>query len=189
MTWKGRNGSCSQLSQNFTTRICKNRFFYIYFFFLHIMIIMASHCLGPGVVWRQPWLTFHDRPDWCSEVSYPLEYIPNVKIPAVGGHPKNIIMLSGSEKNCPNCRWKWWKMVEIKDGAGRNSKVRSRSARFLFAQKKASFHPNFCEWLRSIRGHLWSQNYGTEVVEHEGTVVYHTLLFHDSWFLRQLGKK
>ena len=29
------------------------------------------------------------------QVSYPLEYIPNVKIPAVGGHPKNIIMLYG----------------------------------------------------------------------------------------------
>ncbi|CAE7590747.1 pckA [Symbiodinium natans] len=28
-----------------------------------------------------------------TRVSYPLEYIPNVKIPAVGGHPKNIIML------------------------------------------------------------------------------------------------
>ena len=26
-------------------------------------------------------------------MSYPLEYIPNVKIPAVGGHPENIIML------------------------------------------------------------------------------------------------
>jgi len=35
------------------------------------------------------------RRTW-SEVSYPLEYIPNVKIPAVGGHPKNIIMLSGA---------------------------------------------------------------------------------------------
>ncbi|CAK9004472.1 unnamed protein product [Durusdinium trenchii] len=29
-----------------------------------------------------------------TRVSYPLEYIPNVKIPAVGGHPKNIIMLT-----------------------------------------------------------------------------------------------
>lgn len=31
-----------------------------------------------------------------TQVSYPLEYIPNVKIPAVGGHPKNIIMLWGA---------------------------------------------------------------------------------------------
>ena len=29
-----------------------------------------------------------------TRVSYPLEYIPNVKIPAVAGHPKNIIMLT-----------------------------------------------------------------------------------------------
>ncbi|CAJ1334946.1 unnamed protein product [Effrenium voratum] len=29
-----------------------------------------------------------------TRVSYPLEYIPNAKIPAVGGHPENIIMLT-----------------------------------------------------------------------------------------------
>lgn len=29
-----------------------------------------------------------------TRVSYPLEYIPNAKIPAVGGHPKNIILLT-----------------------------------------------------------------------------------------------
>ncbi|CAL1164159.1 unnamed protein product [Cladocopium goreaui] len=29
-----------------------------------------------------------------TRVSYPLEYIPNAKLPAVGGHPKNIIMLT-----------------------------------------------------------------------------------------------
>ncbi|CAE8642866.1 unnamed protein product [Polarella glacialis] len=29
-----------------------------------------------------------------TRVSYPLEYIPNAKIPAVGGHPTNIIMLT-----------------------------------------------------------------------------------------------
>eukprot|EP00439_Symbiodinium_sp_Y106_P070065 s4510_g12.t1 len=29
-----------------------------------------------------------------TRVSYPLEYIPNAKIPALGGHPKNIIMLT-----------------------------------------------------------------------------------------------
>jgi len=29
-----------------------------------------------------------------TRVSYPLEHIPNVKIPAVGGHPKNIVMLT-----------------------------------------------------------------------------------------------
>ena len=29
-----------------------------------------------------------------TRVSYPLEYIPNVKIPAVGGHPKNVIFLT-----------------------------------------------------------------------------------------------
>jgi phosphoenolpyruvate carboxykinase (ATP) len=29
-----------------------------------------------------------------TRVSYPLEYIPGAKIPAVGGHPKNIIFLT-----------------------------------------------------------------------------------------------
>eukprot|EP00002_Diphylleia_rotans_P003207 TRINITY_DN1217_c0_g2_i1.p1 TRINITY_DN1217_c0_g2~~TRINITY_DN1217_c0_g2_i1.p1 ORF type:complete len:597 (-),score=131.77 TRINITY_DN1217_c0_g2_i1:496-2286(-) len=29
-----------------------------------------------------------------TRISYPLEHIPNVKLPAVGGHPKNIIMLT-----------------------------------------------------------------------------------------------
>lgn len=29
-----------------------------------------------------------------TRVSYPLEYIPNVKIPAIGGHPKNVIFLT-----------------------------------------------------------------------------------------------
>jgi len=29
-----------------------------------------------------------------TRVSYPLEYIPNAKIPAVGGHPRNIVMLT-----------------------------------------------------------------------------------------------
>jgi len=32
------------------------------------------------------------------------------------------------------------------------------------------------------------QNYGTEVEEYESTVVYRTLLFHNSCFLRTLGK-
>jgi len=29
-----------------------------------------------------------------TRVSYPLEYIPNAKLPAVGGHPQNIVMLT-----------------------------------------------------------------------------------------------
>jgi len=29
-----------------------------------------------------------------TRVSYPLEHIPNVKIPAIGGHPKNVIFLT-----------------------------------------------------------------------------------------------
>ena len=29
-----------------------------------------------------------------TRASYPLEFIPNAKIPAVGGHPKNIIFLT-----------------------------------------------------------------------------------------------
>lgn len=29
-----------------------------------------------------------------TRVAYPLEHIPNVKIPAIGGHPKNIIFLT-----------------------------------------------------------------------------------------------
>src|SRR6202044_1324807 len=29
-----------------------------------------------------------------TRVSYPIEFIPNAKIPCVGGHPKNIILLT-----------------------------------------------------------------------------------------------
>ena len=29
-----------------------------------------------------------------TRVCYPLEHMPNVKIPAIGGHPKNIIYLT-----------------------------------------------------------------------------------------------
>ena len=28
-----------------------------------------------------------------TRASYPIDYIPNAKIPCVGGHPKNIVML------------------------------------------------------------------------------------------------
>lgn len=56
---------------------------------LHKVYVAVTHCL----IWC--YIAFVvDLPSkwWRSEPRYPLEYIPNAKLPAVGGHPKNIIM-------------------------------------------------------------------------------------------------
>ena len=56
---------------------------------LHKVYVAVTH----GLIWC--YIAFVvDLPSkwWRSEPRYPLEYIPNAKLPAVGGHPKNIIM-------------------------------------------------------------------------------------------------